>query len=154
VLGAGLVAHALPSVGDVAAIVGTRSPRRVGRMWLHSGPGKRAVALTFGDGPSPETTPRVVRQLGRLGLRATFFVTGTEAVKYPELIVQIEGAGHALESHGMEHRHHLAHRSRWIFEDTRAAVRALHDLGVRLGTFDRRTDRRLRPRWWPPEPTG
>jgi peptidoglycan/xylan/chitin deacetylase (PgdA/CDA1 family) len=41
------------------------------------GPFDRVVALTFDDGPSPQTTPLVLSTLRSYGVPATFFINGT-----------------------------------------------------------------------------
>src|SRR6478609_2068653 len=43
----------------------------------------RELALTFDDGPSPQTTPRVLEELARDGARATFFLVGKKALAHP-----------------------------------------------------------------------
>jgi peptidoglycan/xylan/chitin deacetylase (PgdA/CDA1 family) len=63
----------------------------------------RALYLTFDDGPDPEETPRLLDMLGRLEARATFFLLGREAERYPELVRMIVEAGHALGNHSMTH---------------------------------------------------
>jgi peptidoglycan/xylan/chitin deacetylase (PgdA/CDA1 family) len=73
-----------------------------GRMLWH-GPPRAEVALTFDDGPSPKTTPRVLEALARYGTRATFFAVGRKVALYPELIREIIGAGHEIGLHGYEH---------------------------------------------------
>jgi peptidoglycan-N-acetylglucosamine deacetylase len=55
--------------GDGADCSGVRVPDR-------SGFGKR-IALTFDDGPNPETTPQVIATLKRHGAPATFFTNGS-----------------------------------------------------------------------------
>lgn len=62
-----------------------------------------AVALTFDDGPHPEITPRLLDLLAAHGLRATFFVIGREAERYPELVARIVADGHALGHHSYTH---------------------------------------------------
>ena len=62
------------------------------------------VALTFDDGPSPDTTPRILETLRREGVHATFFVLGRHAEQYPELVEQIVRDGHELGNHGYDHR--------------------------------------------------
>jgi len=52
---------------------------------LHVG-GPAQVALTFDDGPEPQTTPLVLDALAELGLKATFFVLGERAAAHPELL--------------------------------------------------------------------
>ena len=58
----------------------------------------RGVALTFDDGPSPETTPKVLDQLDAAGVKATFFVIGRKAKLYPALVRDIVARGHASAS--------------------------------------------------------
>ncbi len=64
---------------------------------------QRAVALTFDDGPDPETTPRVLATLAEEHARATFFVLAEKAARQRELVARIQGAGHEIASHGERH---------------------------------------------------
>jgi peptidoglycan-N-acetylglucosamine deacetylase len=64
----------------------------------------RRVALTFDDGPNEHTTPRVLDLLRSHGVRATFFVLGREARKWPEILRRIVGEGHEVGIHGYDHR--------------------------------------------------
>jgi len=66
-------------------------------------PASREVALTFDDGPDPETTPRVLDLLDAAGARATFFVVGRRAEEHPELAREVVERGHRLGNH--THRH-------------------------------------------------
>ena len=69
------------------------------------GPGeRRAVALTFDDGPDPDWTPRVLDVLAREGVRAAFFLIGQRARRAPEIARRIAGAGHDLGNHTWSHR--------------------------------------------------
>jgi len=61
------------------------------------------VALTFDDGPHPETTPRVLAALEAAGAKATFFVLGAKAERHPDVLRAIANAGHAIGVHGYEH---------------------------------------------------
>ncbi len=70
---------------------------------LWHGPARPEVALTFDDGPSPKTTPRVLAELAQSGTRATFFVVGRKALAHPELVREIVAAGHEVGLHGFEH---------------------------------------------------
>lgn len=67
---------------------------------------RAAVALTFDDGPDPRFTPALLDLLRERRLRATFFVVGERAERYPELIRRIDQEGHLLGNHS--HRHDLA----------------------------------------------
>lgn len=66
-------------------------------------PGPR-VALTFDDGPHPETTPPVLDALAAAGARATFFVLGRAAALAPHLVRRIASEGHSVGIHGWDHR--------------------------------------------------
>jgi len=47
--------------------------------------------------------PRILDLLDRLGIKATFFVTGNVALRYPDLVEEIVKRGHELGSHGFAH---------------------------------------------------
>ncbi len=64
---------------------------------------EQAVALTFDDGPDPESTPQVLDALARLGMKATFFVIGARAARHPELIARIAAEGHEIGNHSWDH---------------------------------------------------
>lgn len=65
--------------------------------------GEKGVALTFDDGPDPEVTPRLLELLARLGVPATFFVTGERVERYPELVKAILAGGHTIGNHSYSH---------------------------------------------------
>ena len=68
------------------------------------GPGdRRAVALSFDDGPDPECTPRVLDILEREAVRGTFFLIGRRAEKAPTVVRRIAEAGHDLGNHTWSH---------------------------------------------------
>jgi peptidoglycan/xylan/chitin deacetylase (PgdA/CDA1 family) len=61
------------------------------------------VALTFDDGPDPDSTPCLLEILERHGARATFFMLGDAAAKYPALVKRVAQAGHAIGNHSWDH---------------------------------------------------
>ncbi len=65
--------------------------------------GRSVVALTFDDGPDPETTPLLLDLLRRHGVRATFFVTGEQATRHGDLIAAILAEGHEIGNHSFHH---------------------------------------------------
>jgi peptidoglycan/xylan/chitin deacetylase (PgdA/CDA1 family) len=65
--------------------------------------GRKAVAITFDDGPDPLSTPVLLELLSKFGTRATFFVTGQKASDHPELIVRILSSGHCIGNHSYNH---------------------------------------------------
>lgn len=62
------------------------------------------IALTYDDGPDPQTTPAVLDALGEHGLPATFFVLAEQAIAHPQVVRRIVEAGHELALHGWDHR--------------------------------------------------
>jgi peptidoglycan/xylan/chitin deacetylase (PgdA/CDA1 family) len=65
--------------------------------------GVNTVALTFDDGPSPASTPYLLRELDRTGGKATFFLSGIRVAAHPGLAAEIVAAGHDIYGHGWEH---------------------------------------------------
>jgi peptidoglycan-N-acetylglucosamine deacetylase len=59
------------------------------------------VALTFDDGPDPDSTPAVLHALG--DARATFFMVGEQVEAHPELAREVLERGHAVGLHGYRH---------------------------------------------------
>lgn len=66
-------------------------------------PDERVLALTFDDGPNPTYTPAILDVLKSHGVKATFFVLGQNAARYPDLIDRIRDEGHVLASHTWAH---------------------------------------------------
>jgi peptidoglycan/xylan/chitin deacetylase (PgdA/CDA1 family) len=98
---------------------------------LWRGPARPEVALTFDDGPSPATTPRVLELLAEAGVRATFFVVGRKAVEHPQLVRDIAAAGHLVGLHGFEHdRLFSLRRSRQVLDDIRRTQDVIESTGV------------------------
>lgn len=63
----------------------------------------RNVYLTFDDGPIPEATPFVLDVLRDYDVKATFFMVGDNARKYPELVERVHACGHGIGNHSMHH---------------------------------------------------
>ncbi|MDX6261727.1 MAG: hypothetical protein QOH84_3415 [Kribbellaceae bacterium] len=66
-------------------------------------PKARTIALTFDDGPDPAWTPQVLDLLRAQGVKATFFVIGTEVAAHPELARRIVAEGHQIGVHTFTH---------------------------------------------------
>ena len=84
---------------------------------------RRAVALTFDDGPDPETTPRVLDALAEHGVRGAFFLVGRRAAAAPGVARRIAEEGHDVGNHT------LGHRGLWLCgpRATAREVRGGHD---------------------------
>lgn len=64
---------------------------------------EKAVYLTFDDGPIPEATPFILDTLERFGAKATFFMVGENARKYPHLLAEVKARGHRVGNHTNNH---------------------------------------------------
>src|SRR5205085_11361892 len=98
-----------PAVGAVAAGAlahGAFYPNSpiFGRVIAHIRSDEPLVALTFDDGPNPEATPSILDALAARGAKASFFVLGRHAQRWPELVHRIVAEGHCVCNHGYYHR--------------------------------------------------
>ncbi len=91
------------------------------------GPQKLA-ALTFDDGPSPLWTPRILDELKRAGVKATFFVLGEHVVKYPEVAQRIVAEGHEIGNHTFTHHGLLYYTMDELEKEVRDAERAIKEV--------------------------
>ncbi len=98
--------------------------------------GVTAVALTFDDGPSPSSTPDILRILARHKIKAAFFVIGRQAAAYPELIHDIIAQGHSIANHSYKHDSLLMLRSYdKLQKDILTTQEILENLGVKALLF-------------------
>lgn len=68
-------------------------------------PNKRnQIALTFDDGPTPETL-EVLKVLAKWNAKATFFCIGAQIEKHPDILEQIVKQGHLVGNHTYSHQH-------------------------------------------------
>ncbi|MEU3343470.1 glycosyltransferase [Streptomyces sp. NPDC006700] len=79
-------------------VIDTRSGKTAGL----SVPRQRVV-LTFDDGPDPKWTPQVLDVLKQHHAHAVFFITGTMASQYPDLVKRIVREGHEIGLHTFNH---------------------------------------------------
>jgi peptidoglycan/xylan/chitin deacetylase (PgdA/CDA1 family) len=61
------------------------------------------IAMTFDDGPSPETTPRLLDILKQRNIKATFFMIGQNAERNPAIVKRILAEGHEIGNHSWTH---------------------------------------------------
>ncbi len=91
--------------------------------------GAKGVALTFDDGPDPESTKRTLDALDAAGAKATFFVIGKKAEAHPDTVRAILERGHAIGLHSYAHDRLFAMRgaSRWR-KDLKRCARVVEEL--------------------------
>src|SRR5687768_12125384 len=60
---------------------------------------RKVVALTFDDGPRPDTVDEILAPLANANAKATFFVCGAEMRDHPGVAEKLVAAGHELGNH-------------------------------------------------------
>lgn len=72
---------------------------------LLKGPGAtKQVALTFDDAPDRQFTPHVLNILKQYKVHATFFLVGSQAEKYPDIVKRMVREGHVIGNHSYNHK--------------------------------------------------
>ena len=64
---------------------------------------RKAVALTFDDGPNPQTTPVALELLKKYKAKGTFFMVGRSIAGNEDLIKQVVAEGHQIGNHSWDH---------------------------------------------------
>jgi peptidoglycan-N-acetylglucosamine deacetylase len=112
--GAGAMAWAVR--GRASAVFGPsvwRGPRE-----------RRAVALTFDDGPS-EDTPRILEILAGHGAEATFFACGANVARLPAVARAVADAGHEIGNHSHTHPLYCLRTAGFIAADMATAQQVI-----------------------------
>lgn len=81
------------------------------QLFQHGNRNRPQIALTIDDGPDPVHTPRMLDILRHHAVKATFFVVGSAAEQYPEIVVRMKKEGHEVGSHSYSHPYF--HRLSW-----------------------------------------
>lgn len=86
------------------------------------------VSLTFDDGPHPQYTQPILKMLRKAGVKATFFLSGTETEKYPQLVREIINNGHEIGNHNFSHRHIKRMGYKELSQEIQQTNRIIHDI--------------------------
>ena len=97
-------------------------PHALWRMDHH----QKSVYLTFDDGPIPEATPFILDTLDRFNAKATFFMVGENAVKYPHLLEEVRQRGHQVGNHTYNHMSGMRHFTWTYLANIKKADEILH----------------------------
>lgn len=90
--------------GVLGYAIGAPHAQLIGRTVWHGPRSRKQVALTFDNGPSPQGTEVILDILRHEHVRATFFLLGAAAERYPDLARAIAQEGHTIGNHGFAHR--------------------------------------------------
>ncbi len=107
-----------------------RSSRIFGPSVFRGSAARRAIALTFDDGPSEGTLP-ILEILDRHQVPATFFQCGANVRRLPGVARQVAGAGHEIGNHSDTHPELFFKSPEFIRAEF---ARAQHTLAETLGS--------------------
>jgi len=86
------------------------------------------IALTFDDGPNEPYTSHVLSILEQYRIKATFFVIGQNARRYPETCRRIVTAGNVIGNHSYHHHKSLClRRGKTVARDIELAHQAIYE---------------------------
>ena len=83
------------------------------------------VALTFDDGPNPDTTPLVLDTLRAENVKATFFLLGKHVDCWPHLAQRAAADGHTIANHGYYHRQLTFKTPSYVRDDLERGTKAI-----------------------------
>ncbi|WP_114749167.1 polysaccharide deacetylase family protein [Pleomorphovibrio marinus] len=96
----------------------------------------RKVYLTFDDGPVPESTPFVLNELGKRGLKASFFMVGDNVRKNTSLAKEVLAGGHQIGNHTFHHIKGSSIDTKKYLDEVKACQFTLEDcLSISPGLF-------------------
>jgi peptidoglycan/xylan/chitin deacetylase (PgdA/CDA1 family) len=102
-----------------------------GKFYSHGRTKEKVIALTFDDGPGRWTIP-ILDILKKYGIRATFFMEGTQVETYPKIARQVAEAGHEIGNHTYVHFYY--HKAK-----NAAPARLVHELKQTESCLERAT---------------
>jgi peptidoglycan/xylan/chitin deacetylase (PgdA/CDA1 family) len=93
---------------------------------IHSGAtGRKAIALTFDDGPS-SSTAELLKIFNEYRAPATFFQCGVNILRDPDLSQAVHDAGHEIGNHSQTHPNCALKRPQFIEDEFEQAQQTIH----------------------------
>lgn len=102
-----------------------------GELVNHGNTTEKVVALTYDDGPNPPYTNQLLEILQHNQIKATFFVIGKQAEKYPETVRLILSKGHEVGNHSYSHTQLIFKNLFFVHSEIEKTDRILRQLGVK-----------------------
>jgi peptidoglycan/xylan/chitin deacetylase (PgdA/CDA1 family) len=88
--------------------------------------GRKRIALTIDDGPSPIYTPQILKLLEKYGVTATFSMIGVQVRAYPGIAREVADAGHMIANHTWTHLDLPALSATSAADQIKRATSAIH----------------------------
>ena len=90
----------------------------------------KRIALSFDDGPHPRFTPAILKLLSEYGIKATFFMIGSNVERYPDVARAVHAAGHEIGNHTYSHPHMRALSLRELMDEIQKAENIFEQNGI------------------------
>lgn len=90
----------------------------------------KAIAITFDDGPST-SVDTILSILDSEGVKATFFLVGSEIEKYPKETKKIISAGHQIGNHTFSHKYLVLKSPSYIKEEIERTDSLIREMGYK-----------------------
>ncbi|HEY8891882.1 MAG TPA: polysaccharide deacetylase family protein [Clostridium sp.] len=84
---------------------------------VYNSDGHKIAYLTFDDGPSPKTTPGILKILDNYKIKATFFIVGSRAIIRPDLVKMEAEDGQSIGNHTYSHEY------KYIYSNTNTFIK-------------------------------
>jgi peptidoglycan-N-acetylglucosamine deacetylase len=134
--GAGALLLTGAAVGGMAWAVRGRSSQVFGPSVWRGTPGRKVIALTFDDGPSP-ATPQILAILAGYGVAATFFQCGENVERAPELSRAVCTGPHEIGNHSHTHPNLALRNEAYIVDEFARTQSAIAEATSRTPTLMR-----------------
>ena len=102
-----------------------RSSAIFGPSVWRAAPGRKAIALTFDDGPTPGTEA-ILDILAQYRISSTFFQIGANVLSFPDIARAVAAAGHETGNHSHTHPNFALTRPTFIGAEFARAQEAIH----------------------------
>ncbi|WP_041565533.1 polysaccharide deacetylase family protein [Nostoc punctiforme] len=98
-------------------------------------PQQKVIALTFDDGPWPESTAQVLDILKQNQIKGTFFVIGQNVKNYPGLLKREIAEGHVIGNHTWHHWYQFLNPQAAAYEIDHTADQIYQVTGIKTNLF-------------------
>ncbi|MEH2468216.1 polysaccharide deacetylase family protein [Nostoc sp.] len=98
-------------------------------------PEQKVIALTFDDGPWPESTAQVLDILKQNQIKGTFFLIGQNVKNYPGLVKREIAEGHVIGNHTWHHWYQFFNPQAAAYEINHTADLIYQVTGIKTNLF-------------------
>ena len=94
---------------------------------------EKKIWLTFDDGPEEKVTEFILETLKKLNIKASFFLTGKNIQKFPQLTKKIIKEGHIIGNHSFSHLNGFKSKNEEYIYDIELGQKVINEKLVEMG---------------------